>query len=187
MAANKSNTALGMMETASVALGIIAADAMGKIANVELLLSHSTCPGKYLTLVGGEVAAVKSAIEEGQRVAGTSFVDYFILPNPHPQIFPALAATTMVEELKALGIIETFTAASAVVAADTAAKSAEVTLLALRLAVGLGGKSYVLLTGDVSAVESGVKAGAREAGEQGLLVAEAVIPAPLARLYRHLL
>ena len=32
MTANKSKMALGMMETASVALGIIAADAMGKVA-----------------------------------------------------------------------------------------------------------------------------------------------------------
>jgi microcompartment protein CcmL/EutN len=176
-----------MMETSSVALGIVAADAMGKVADVELLLSHSTCPGKYLTLLGGEVAAVKSAIEEGQRVAGGSFVDFFVLPNPHPQIFPALAATTVVEDLKALGIIETFTAASAVSAADVAAKSAQVTLLALRLAVGLGGKSYVLITGEVSAVESAVKAGAGDASGQGLLVAEVVIPAPLVALYRHLL
>ena len=42
--------ALGMMETHSVALGIEAADAMGKVADVELLMSHTACPGKYLTL-----------------------------------------------------------------------------------------------------------------------------------------
>ncbi len=179
--------ALGMMETHSVALGIEAADAMGKVADVELLMSHTACPGKYLTLLGGEVAAVRAAVEEGERVAGDSFVDRFILPNPHPQIFPALAATTMPEELDALGIIETFSVASTVVAADTAAKAAEVTLLALRLAVGLGGKSYVLLTGEVSAVRSAVEAGGRGAAEEGLLLAKVVIPAPLSRLYSHLL
>jgi microcompartment protein CcmL/EutN len=74
-----------------------------------------------------------------------------------------------------LGIIETVTAAVCIVAADAAAKAAEVNLVELRMADGLGGKSFVLMEGTVADVEAGVAAGVAKVTAEGLLVRKVVI------------
>jgi microcompartment protein CcmL/EutN len=63
-------------------------------------------------------------------------------------------------------------------AADIAAKTASLQLLDVQLAVGLGGKSYVTLTGEVGDVTAAVEAGAADAERVGLLVRRVVIPRP---------
>ncbi|MGB9826680.1 MAG: BMC domain-containing protein, partial [Desulfofundulus sp.] len=108
-------------------------------------------------------------------------------PNVHPSVFPAITATSQVDELQALGIIETFTVASLIIAADASAKAAEVQLIEIRLAAGLGGKSYVTMTGDVAAVKSAVEAGTQRVASQGLLVDSVVIPSPSKLLKKAIL
>jgi microcompartment protein CcmL/EutN len=73
-----------------------------------------------------------------------------------------------------------------VIAADAALKAATVDMLDMRIANGLGGKSYFTLTGEVSDVRSAVGAGAALAQERGLLAREVVIARPHAELVRHL-
>jgi microcompartment protein CcmL/EutN len=170
--------AVGMVEFKSVAQGIMAADAMVKAASVQLLHAAPICPGKYVAIVGGEVAAVQSSVNAGVSAASAVVVDTLVIPNAHEDLFPALSATTEVERVDALGIIETFSVASGIVAADLAAKAAEVKLIEIRIARGLGGKAFVLLTGSVSAVRAAVEAGARYAIENGQLVDSQVIPSP---------
>jgi len=68
------------------------------------------------------------------------------------------------------------TAASCIVASDAAAKAADVNLLELRLANGLGGKSFLLMEGEVDDVEAAVAAGIVRPTEDGLLVRKTVIP-----------
>ena len=46
-----------------------------------------------------------------------------------------------------MGVMEFYTIAAAVVAADLAAKAADVHLMEVRLGLGIGGKSYVTLCG----------------------------------------
>jgi microcompartment protein CcmL/EutN len=91
-------------------------------------------------------------------------------------VIPALRGAVSAVEHDALGVIETLSAAAAIVAADRAAKTAEVTLRDIRLANGLGGKGYVFLTGDVGDVQAAVEAGREEARGRGLLVRSVVIP-----------
>ena len=50
--------------------------------------------------------------------------------------------------------------------------------------MALGGKGFVLMTGDVSSVQTAVDAGSRAAAEEGMFVARAVIPAPSEELFR---
>jgi microcompartment protein CcmL/EutN len=95
-----------------------------------------------------------------------------------------MAVTPDPAGLRALGVIETFSAASIIAVADAAAKSANVTLLKIHLAMALGGKGFVLLTGDVASVEAAVAIGAKVAGDEGMLVARAVIAAPSPELFR---
>ena len=178
--------ALGMVEWNSIATGIFAADAMLKVSEVELITANTICPGKYICIVRGSVAAVKASIEAGKDASPVSVVDDMVIPNLHPTVFPALNAITEAERVQAVGIIEVFSVSSAIQAADRAAKTAEVTLLLVRTATGLGGKSYVVLCGEVSAVNNAVDAGASIAEEKGLLVFKRVVPDPEPRLFESL-
>lgn len=178
--------AIGLVEFNSIAKGIEAADSMLKAAQVETLTCRTICPGKYISLIWGDVAAVQSAVSAGINKGMGSVVDEFVLPNVHPSVIPAINGTTQVSEIKSLGIIETFSLASLIVAADTAVKAAEVDLLEIRLGLAIGGKSFVTLTGDVGAVKAAVAAGAASAAEKGLLVNQVVIPSPHPNLKPHL-
>lgn len=170
--------AVGILETRSVALGIEAADAMLKAAQVDLLLSMPTCPGKYLVVVTGQVAAVRAAVEAGVPVARSSLVDHTVIPSVHPSVVPALSAMSPVGEVKALGVMETFSMAAAVRAADEAVKSADVHLLEIRLGRGLAGKAYVIITGEVAAVRAATQAALSSIREEALVLATTVIPSP---------
>ena len=181
-----SKNALGMVEWNSLALGIFAADAMLKTADIELLYANSICPGKYICVVRGSVAAVRAAVEAGKNAAPIALVDDMVIPNLHPDVFPAINALTKADKVQAVGVIEVFSAASALLAADKAAKTANITLLSIRIATGLGGKSYIVLTGEVAAVRSAVEAGAESAREKGLLVSKTVIADPEPRLFEKL-
>jgi len=183
----KNEQAIGCVETSSVVTGIRAADAMLKAARVRLLFSSPVCPGKYLTIIGGAVADTQAAVAAGKTEARDSLVDEIVIPNVHPQVLDAFSATTVPAGIAALGVIETFSLAAAIIAGDQAVKSARVDLLEIRLARALGGKGYVLLTGEVSAVRAAVEAGQRAARDHGLLLATTVIPAPHPDLVAKLL
>ena len=51
--------------------------------------------------------------------------------------------------------------------------------------MAIGGKGYVQVTGEVSAVEAAVAEGAAAAAAKGLLVAKTVIPRPRPELFRE--
>jgi microcompartment protein CcmL/EutN len=169
---------IGLIELGSIAAGFEVADAMLKTADVELLLSRSICSGKYMVMVRGDVAAVASSVAAGSQAGGFSVIDTFVIPNVHESLFPAIGGTAKVEQLEALGILESFSVASLIEGADAAAKAANVRLIELRLAMALGGKAFVTLTGSVSAVRSAIEAGARAIAAKGLLVNKVVIPNP---------
>jgi microcompartment protein CcmL/EutN len=169
---------IGLIELSSIAAGYLVADAMLKAADVELILSRTICSGKYMVLVGGDVAGVTSSIEAGQVIGQGAVIDSFVIPNVHASIFPAISGMNKVDELEAMGIIESFSVASMIEAADAAAKAAKVQLMELRLAMALGGKAFVTLTGDVAAVQAAVDAGAAVVASKGLLVNKVVIPNP---------
>jgi len=175
------------VEVISVAKGIEVSDAMLKAADVEVLMSSSTCPGKYIVLVRGEVAAVSSSVEAGKKIAADTLIDDMVIANVHPQIFPAMSATTAIDNIKAIGMIETYSVASCILAADQAVKSADVTLIELRLARALCGKSFVLMTGEVAAVKSAIDAGINRVKGQGLVMSSTVIPSPHKDLLQFLL
>lgn len=179
--------AIGLVEFTSIAKGIEAADSMVKTADVEILVSTPVCPGKYFVLVHGDVAAVESSIKAGVRIGGEYVVDEFILANVHPSVYPAITSTIEVKELHALGVIEAFSIASMIVAADSSLKAADVEAIELRLGTGIGGKSFFTMTGDVAAVKAAVEAGAEKAIEKGFLVEKVVIPAPSKKLLQSIL
>jgi microcompartment protein CcmL/EutN len=168
--------AIAAIETGSIAQGTVAADAMVKTAEVELLAAAPISPGKYWVLIGGEVGPVRHAFQRGVEVAGDTLLDQLLIPALHEGVLPALRGVAGPADHDALGVIETMTAAAAIVAADLAAKAADVVLRDLRLANGLGGKGVLFLSGDVSNVQAAVDAGRAEAARRGLLARAVVIP-----------
>lgn len=174
----ESRYAIGIVESDSIALGIRAADAMLKMASVELLGAFSTSPGKYLTVVAGDVASVTASVDAGALEAADALLGKLVIAHLHPQVLPAMKGTLPEVEVKAIGVVETSTVAGVIRAADAAVKTAVVDLIELRMARGLGGKGYVTFTGDVGSVQAGVEAAATAAELDGCLLATTVIPAP---------
>lgn len=148
--------ALGMIEYLTVSTGITAADSMVKTAKVSLIEAHVVCPGKYIAIIEGELSAVNAAVENAKNMYPQKLVDSFVLGNPDPSIFPAIYGSTGVNNPQALGVFETYSASSIIVAADIASKTAEVELVELRIAKGMCGKSYMLITGEISAVQASI-------------------------------
>ena len=170
--------AVGLVETSSIARGIYAADAIMKAADVEIIVNRTICPGKYMILIGGSVSAVNASIEAGVLAAAHTCVDHFVIANVHPDVFPAISGVTHLPEIGALGVIEGFSVTSVIEAADIAVKSANVKLVTIHLAMAIGGKAFVTLTGDVAAVTAAVDAGAKVIAKKGLLVEKVVIASP---------
>ncbi|HOW68238.1 MAG TPA: BMC domain-containing protein [Candidatus Paceibacterota bacterium] len=177
---------LGLLELSSVAAGFLAADTMLKAGSVRLLLSRSICSGKYMVLVGGETAAVQSAVTAGAAIAGDSLIDQFVIPNVHQEVMDALGRSQLPEANGALGILESFNVATLLQAADTAAKAASVTLMEIRLAMALGGKAFVTMTGDVSSVQAAMAAGKEVIAAAGVLVNAVIISRPHPDVYREI-
>jgi microcompartment protein CcmL/EutN len=170
--------AVGLLEFKSVARGIIATDAMLKKAPITILESHPISPGKYITLISGDVADVDEALKEGIEIAGDLLVNQLFLPQIHFSIVPALAGTLQPGPVEALGILETFSVASCVIAADIAAKTADVRILKIRLGQGLGGKAYFVITGTLANVQASLENAAADVKRDGLLTAYELIQNP---------
>ena len=178
---------IGLIEMGSIASGMQAADIMLKTSEVELILSRTICSGKYMTLIGGEVAAVNSAVNHAVETIGFGVIDYFVIPNVHRSIFPAISGHNNIEMLEALGIVESYSVASLIESADAAVKAANVKLIEVRLAMALGGKAFFTVTGEVAAVSSAVDAGAKVVGDKGLLVNKVVIANPRKELLSEMI
>ncbi|WBW94898.1 BMC domain-containing protein [Oceanirhabdus sp. W0125-5] len=178
---------IGMIELNSIAKGIETADIMVKAAEVDLIMSKPICPGKYLILITGDVGAVNSSLEAGIDNGSQYIVDKLLLPRVHPQLLKAINQSTYIDDVNAVGVLEYYSIATAIVGADAAAKAARIQLIEVRLGVGVGGKGFVTLCGDVSAVSEAIDVGANIGSENGMLVNKVVIPSPTKEVFYKLL
>ena len=170
--------AIGLVEYKTIPKGIEAADGMLKASEVQLLFSSPICPGKYVSVICGEVDAVRTAVNRAVAIGDLFTIDSHVIPNVHPSVIPAITATVEIAKVEALGVVETISAIAAIKAGDVAAKAAGVRLVEIRIARGLGGKGFVLFTGDLGSVETSVRACEKELGDKGGIVSSSVIPSP---------
>jgi microcompartment protein CcmL/EutN len=168
--------AIAVFEFESIAIGTRAADAMIKRATLDLFRVGTVQPGKHLVLIGGSVAAVEEARIDGLRVGAEALTHEIFLPDVHPQVVSALGRGRQANEGDALGIIETSTIPATVVAADRAVKTADVTIIEIRLGDGLGGKGVTHLAGLLHDVEAAIEAGVAAAERMGVTIWRTVIP-----------
>lgn len=178
--------ALGMIEVLSIPIGIEASDAALKTAAVNLVSAQTVCAGKFICVVEGDVAAVKESVEAGAKAAGSVLIDSIVIPSVHPNVIAAMNACSTIGRVDALGILETYSLAAAVIAADACAKAADINLIEVRLGRGMGGKSFVLLTGGVAAVNAAVKAAESLEEVGGMMSKSVVIPSPHPDLVKQL-
>ena len=178
--------AIAILEFTTVSTGIQATDTMAKTANIDIVEAGAVCPGKYLIIIAGQLSAVSAAVDAAKLAHGQKFINGFILGNPHESILPAFYGSTNINGLQALGVVETFDASSAVMAADTAAKTAVVDLIEIRLAKGMCGKSFVTLTGEIAAVDAAIESAKKIASEAGMLLDACVIANPDEKLTKFL-
>jgi len=177
--------ALGMLELSSIAVAYQVEDAMLKASEVQLLVARTICSGKYIVMIGGQAAAVETSVREGKRVCREALIDELVIPNIDSRVFPAISGGVALDEKDkdALGILEAFSVTSIIEGAD----AAEVKLFRIHVAMAIGGKGFLMLTGEVSEVNAAIEAGARQIAKRGLLVSKVVIPRPEERLYREVI
>ena len=179
--------AIGMIEFKTTATGVTAADAMVKTSDVEIVEAQTVCPGKQIAIINGDLSAVKAAVDAAVTTYEDKCIDSFVLGNPHESLFPAMYGTTVIEDISALGILETYDAVSIIEAADQAAKTAIVDVIELRIAKGMCGKSYMMITGEVSAVEASIQRAKELVAEKGMYLDSSVIAHPDRRMIDSIL
>jgi len=171
-------TSIALIELTAIARGVETADAMMKAAEVTLVFAKPVCPGKFIILIHGDVGAVKASVAAGLAVAADRAVNHLVIPRVHPDLLLAISGSYPVGPVAALGVVEFFDIASAITAADAAAKSSSVSLMEVRLGLGIGGKSFFKLCGEVADVKAAVAAALGAGTGRGQAVSSCVIPAP---------
>ncbi|WP_346417387.1 BMC domain-containing protein, partial [Listeria welshimeri] len=139
---------LGFLELNSISKGIEAVDTMLKAANSELIYAKASCPGKYYILIAGTVDSVAQSIEAGTKIGAANIVGNLVIPRVSDQVIKAINKTEVPDEMNAVGVMEYYSCSGSIIAADAAVKAADVQLMDIRLATGIAGKSFVVLTGD---------------------------------------
>ncbi len=177
---------IGVIELKNIPKGVEAADAALKSAGIEMVSAHPSCPGKYEIILTGSISNVTAAVSHVRSKFEGFVIDSSIMGRIDEAVIEALFSTGEGSRKGALGLIETFSAASAIKAADIAVKTARVSIYDLRVSRGMGGKGVVMITGEIGDVSAAVDAGAAYAISEATLSSTAVIPAPHEELWRQM-
>jgi microcompartment protein CcmL/EutN len=169
---------LGVLEFSSIAIGVKALDEMVKIAPIRIIEAMTMSAGKYLVIFSGDVASVEYSFNRGYETGKEFIVDSLFLPMVHPDVVNALGKVVVTDEWNAIGIIETLSVVSSIEAGDIAAKTGNVRIIEIRLAIGFGGKSYVKMLGTLDSIEVAMAAGSEKARSKGQLCMATLIPQP---------
>ena len=72
---------IGLVEVKNVSKGVVVTDEMQKRAGVHLISSGSECPGKFVTIVGGDLSAIHAAEDRAELIAEDAMIDKFVIGN----------------------------------------------------------------------------------------------------------
>ena len=177
---------VGVIELKNIPKGVEATDAALKSAGIEMVSAHPSCPGKYEIILTGSISNVQAAVDHVRAKFENYVIDSSIMGRIDEQVITALFGTQTTAKKGALGLIETFSAATAIKAADMAVKTARVEIFDLRVSRGMGGKGVVMLPGEVGDVTAAVEAGANYAKTTAMLSSYSVIAAPHEELWQQM-
>ena len=91
---------IGLVEVKNVSKGIVVTDEMLKSAGIVLISSGSVCPGKFVTIVGGELSAIHAAVDRAELIAEDALIDKFVIGNLGDNVFEAICGTADVKKRK---------------------------------------------------------------------------------------
>ncbi len=148
---------LGVLELGSIADGLAALDAMVKAAPVTVLRAGSVNPGKFLILVGGDVASVEYSMDRGIEAGSRSVLDHLILKNIDPGVVSALEEKNEVADMETLGILETLSITASIEAADMAVKATGVDVVEIQSGHEMGGRAALKIAGSLGEVEDAMR------------------------------
>ena len=181
------NDSLGLIELTSIASGFLACDSMLKAADVSLVLSRSICSGKYMVMVRGDVSSVEAAVQAGVAGARFSVIDSFVIPNLHESGVSGDQRGEQGGGAGSAGDCGIVLGGEPDRRRGRGGEGGERDLIEIRLAMALGGKAFVTMTGNVAAVQSAVDAAASMVGQKGMLVNKVVIPSPRPELLNEMI
>lgn len=166
---------LGAIELTSIARGFRLVDLMFKKAPIEVIDARAVCPGKFLIVISGDLGSVEEAIALGRDEAGPSLFGDILIPNLSPMVVPAINRTVGGGIGESLGIVESFSAVSAIDAADFAIKSADIQIESIVLLDGIGGKAFVIVSGLLPDVQAAMDAAETRVPEE-MIVGTEIVP-----------
>lgn len=158
--------AVAMVELDDVPAGLLSLDALAKEAAVFVIAAGTVQCGRWLTAFAGDVEPVERSFARATQVAGGALLDSVLLPYAEPRILPALrdGRARSPGSGDALGVLQTSSSPTLLRAVDAALKGAEVELLELRVAEGLGGRGLATLWGLQHDVEAAIEHATRAFG-----------------------
>ena len=174
----KKYPAICIIEVSSIAVGFQCTDAMLKNSPVTVLKAGSVQPGKFLTLVGGSVASVEEAYQNGKLTARGDMIDHVFLPDVHAEVLEVLLGKKNSCSEEAIGIFETKTLCTTVHAADVAIKGTDIKLTELRFSHDLGGNAFVIYSGLIEEVQAALDLSVQSMDDAGHFLKNILIPRP---------
>jgi microcompartment protein CcmL/EutN len=181
---------IGIIELASIFKGFEVQDAILKYASIEKMLARTICSGKYLIMIRGSISDIETCLELATEKGGFAIINTVSIPRVDPRVFPAITGPTTIQIEKAVDgmlVIETFSVASAIKAADYAVKEADLEINRIHVAMAIGGKGYVVITGDLDALKSAVIPAVEYIKGEGMLAGYTLISHPHPDLLRELI
>ena len=158
--------ALAMIELSDLPIGYAALDALVKEAPVTVIGAGTVQQGHWLVAFAGEVHPVELSFARALECAGATLLDAVLLADAEPRILPALSVGMVrppsaqrgeIADGDALGVVQTSSSPTLLRSVDAALKGANVGLVELRTAEGLGGRALALLWGRQHDVEAAIE------------------------------
>jgi microcompartment protein CcmL/EutN len=175
--------ALGFLELSSISRGLFLTDVVLKKAPIRVIASQPISSGKHVLLYIGDVASVQESHQAALATAEGTVLREILIPGVHPQLAPFLDSIwnllpTRHAVGEAVGIVESQTLAGAILSADCALKTAQVSLCQMRLGQGIGGKAFYVLMGQQNEVEAALDAAKITLSRLESFVRTDIIPRP---------
>jgi microcompartment protein CcmL/EutN len=180
----KKESNLAVVEFKSIARGIFTADAMLKAANVNLVMSTTLCPGKYLTIVEGETSAVENSLKIADEIGGRHVISSEVINAISNKVIDAINGGLQSTAGGALAIIESMQMAALINSADEAVDAVQIEFVDFRLARGCGANSFYIFSGELTSVQEGAKVASQFLMDRGALIAFRVISGPDIEVWR---
>jgi microcompartment protein CcmL/EutN len=170
--------AVGIFEISSLARGYALMDQITKKAPVKILEGTFMSPGKFFILFNGDEASVEESYNEVKSGSRNGILDSVLIPNVSETLLPGLYGLLKNSVTESLGIVETSSMCSGLLAADRSLKYANTKLIEIRSSRGIGGKCLYFVTGRLEEVDASIEAAKEILLQRGTLLHSEVIANP---------